>query len=102
MPEDYTLPLVVYRTVSTNDEYVRDRSGAAARAKYRVQFDAYASTATAANALADQVVAAWSGYSGTGCPLGLCWVMNRSDAYNVNLNEHRVIIDVQIERTTDT
>ena len=102
LSEKYTLPLVVYRTVSANNDYVRDRGGAAGRAKYRIQFDAYADTATAANALANQVVAAWDGYKGTGCTIGMCWVMNRSDAYNVNLNEHRVIVDVQIERATDT
>jgi len=102
--EEYTVPCLRYRVVSAGNTYARDRSGAAGRAKYRVQFDCYAATAFAANALADQVVDAWDGYQGdgTGCTIGLCWAMNRSDAYLVSLNQHRVIVDVQIERATDT
>ena len=102
LPEKYTLPLLVYRTVSATNEYTRDRGGASGRAKYRIQFDAYASTATAANALADQVVAAWDGYNGTGCPLGKCFVMNRSMVWQQSLNMYRQIVDVQVERATDT
>jgi len=104
VPEDFTLPLLRYRVVSANNAYARDRGGATARAKYRAQFDCYAATALAANALADQVWAAWDGYSGdgTGCTLGKCWGMNRSDSYNVALNRNRVIVDIEIERATDT
>lgn len=104
MPKNFTLPLLRYRGISANDGYVRDRSSAPGRAKNRVQFDCYAATSDAANALADQLVAAWSGYAGdgTGCTIGKCWMMNRTDAYNTALNRHRVIVDVQIERATDT
>jgi len=102
MPENFTLPLLRYRIISADNSYTRDRGGAAGRAKYRIQFDCYASTETATEALADQVVAAWDGYNGTGCPLGKCWMLNRTEAYNVALNRHRVIVDVQIERATDT
>lgn len=105
VPENYKtlgMPFIVFRTVSANDGYARDRTSAPGRAKYRIQFDCYAATATAANALADQLVDAWSGYNGTDCTLGKCFIQNRTDAYNVNLNEHRVIVDVQIERATDT
>jgi len=105
IPEDFpTMPFLRWRQVSANNTYVRTRDGATDRAKYRVQFDCYAATQLAADALADQVVAAWDGYKGdgTGCTLGQSWMMNRSESYNVSLNKHRVIVDVQIERATDT
>jgi len=102
LPENFTLPLLRYRVISANDEYVRDRSTVPGRAKYRIQFDCYAATEDASNALADQLVLAWSGYDGGGCPLGKCWIQNRTDSYNTALNRHRVIVDVQIERATDT
>jgi len=102
LPENYTVPCLRYRVISSSNDYARDRDSAPGRAKYRIQFDCYAATSDAANALADKLVDAWDGYNGTGCPLGKCFVQNRTDSYAVQLNQHRVIVDVQIERATDT
>lgn len=102
LPEKYVVPCLRFRVITTTDGYARDRDSAPGRAKYRVQFDCYAATVLASNALADQVVAAWSGYEGTGCTLGKCFIQNRTDSYAVQLNQERVIVDVQIERATDT
>lgn len=100
--ENYEVPNLRYRIISATDEYARDRDGAPGRAKYRVQFDCYAATSGSANALADQVVDAWSGYKGDGCNVGMCHFLNRTDSYNTQLNQFRVIVDIEIERATDT
>jgi hypothetical protein len=102
--ENYTTPCVRFRGVTANNAYARTRDGAAGRVKSRIQFDCYADTALAANALADQVWAAFDGWKGdgTGCTIGMCFGMNRTDSYQVQLNQHRVIVDVQVERSTDT
>jgi len=102
MPTAFTLPLVTWMRVSTNNTYARNRSSAPGRAQVRVQFNCYANTGSGASALADQVVAAWDGYNGSGCPLGICFVANRSGTYEQSLNMYRQIVDVMIERATDT
>jgi hypothetical protein len=102
MPEDYTFPLVTWQRVSTSNVYARDRDAAPGRAKVRVQFNCYASTGGATSALADQVAAAWDGHNGTGCPLGKCFVVNRSMTWQQSTNMYRQIVDVMVERATDT
>ena len=92
MPEDYTLPLVTWQRVSADNTYARTRDTVPGRSKTRIQFNCYAATGGDTSALADQVVAAWDGYNGTGCPLGKCFIMNRSMVWQQSLNMYRQIV----------
>ena len=98
LPEDASFPAVVYGQVSEDDSRYRDHtaSEAVGRAVARVQFSAYAATGDGAAALADALVALWSGYQ-DGCTVGMAQVANRLETVEPAINRHRHIVDVLID-----
>ena len=97
VPEDAnTGKFVVYHLISQDDASYRDRSGATLRANSRVQFDCYDATGAGADALGEQVKAAWNGWT-SGCDVSRTRVLNRSQVYHEALDRYRQIVEVIIE-----
>jgi hypothetical protein len=99
LPENVTYPAVTYvAPVSDDDvEYRTHDTGQVPRSVARVQFNCYDTTGDGATALADQVVAAWSGYQ-DGCTVGYSFKANRiSDGWQSGIAAYREIVDVMLE-----
>jgi len=96
LPEGVTYPALSYFRVSADNTPYRDHDGATTREVSRVQFNAYAATGDGAAALADQVRAAWDGYSDA-CIIGSAWQVNRFMTREDAINAYRAIVDVMIE-----
>ena len=98
VPENATYPLVVYHApISTTDEEYRTHGDGTGRTQSTVQFDCYATTGLDAETLADQVKAAWNGYSSGDCDIGFAFIQNAIAERQEDLNEYRQIVDVLIE-----
>jgi hypothetical protein len=66
IPETATLPCLTYQRISTPRELAHDTSGASGSLAHpRFQFDAWASTFSAAKAITEQVRAALNGKTGS-------------------------------------
>lgn len=98
LPENVTLPAVSFvARISEADELYRTHDlGKVPRAVARVQLNAYAETGDGADALATQLVDAWSGYQ-DGCDIGGAQIAGRVDTYEQALNYHRAIVDVLVD-----
>lgn len=102
VPENPTFPLVTFLApVSRVDALYRTHSNVnspVTRAQSRVQFNAYGATGDSAEAVADQVVQAWSGYK-DGCTVGSAFIANRLQNREDALKRFRAIVDVIIEHS---
>lgn len=98
LPQTVTLPCVVYSApVSDVDsEYRTHEPVMVPRSVARVQIDAYAETGDGAEALADALVAAWSGHQNLP-DVGPCQVQNRIATWETGTERHRTIIDVLVD-----
>ena len=96
VPEDPTWPLIVYHRVSANDGDYRDHDAPTTREISRVQLDCYDDTSDGAADLADQVQAAFNGWS-SGSAVGWAFKANRVAGYDVALKAYRQVVDVMIE-----
>lgn len=97
LPEDVTYPAITYNRVSTNSaDYRTHTTGPTPREVARIQINCYALTGNGAAALADQVRAAWDGWS-DGCDVGYAFQANRIMTGEDALKAYRVIVDVMIE-----
>jgi len=66
IPQDATLPCLVYQRISTPRVLTHDTSGSGSDlSSPRFQFDAWATTSSSVKAITDQVRAAMNGKSGT-------------------------------------
>lgn len=106
LPENVTLPALVYSVVSENDSPYRTHDNAAgdnpvSRAVNRVSFSVYASTDDGAAEVVAQMRGAWSGYQDE-CVVGYAFIANTIQAYEQSLRRWRHIVDVMIEAPTDT
>jgi len=88
LPQDNTLPCIVYRVISKVPEH--DLSGASPLTRYRFQLDSYAATRIGADALAEAVRNAADGYRGT---------MGSEFAQTTHLDNERSDIDAAIDAT---
>lgn len=81
IPEQASLPAIAYQRISTRITYSHDGDSELDRPRF--QFACVASTAKAAREVAEQVVAALSGYSGTmsGLNVGASFIENQLDGY---------------------
>jgi hypothetical protein len=101
LPENVVYPAVRYiGPVSNDDSNYRTHDNVnvpVKRSVARVQFDCYDTTSDGAELLANQVVAAWSGYQASDCSVGYAFKMNeiadRADA----LKADRQVVDIKIE-----
>lgn len=98
LPENATYPALVYFRVSADNTPYRNHDGATTREVSRVQFDCYDETGDGAAALADQVRAAWDGYSDE-CTVGYAFQANRIMTRADVLKVYRAIVDVMIEHS---
>ncbi len=101
LPEGVTYPAISYiAPVSSVDADYRDHdSTPVERTVSRVQLNCYDETGDGAAALADQVQAAWSGYS-SACVVGYAFVANRISTREDPINAYRMIVDVTVEHAT--
>ena len=99
LPDDVTYPAIRFLApISNNSAQYRSHDGAGGRTVSRAQLDGYAETGTEAEALADQLVAAWDGYS-DGCDVGYAFKANRRQTRADALDVFRAIVDVMIEHS---
>jgi hypothetical protein len=102
VPENATFPLVTFLApVSRVDTTYRTHSNEnvpVTRAVSRVQINAFGETGDSAEAVADQVVQAWSGYK-SGCTVGYAFIANRLQNREDALDNFRAIVDVMIEHS---
>jgi len=99
LPEDATYPAITYLApVSESGATYHTHDGAGGRKESRVQFSSYAATGDGADALADQVRAAWDGYQ-NGCTVGRAFQVARRITREDSLNVYRGISDVMIEHS---
>jgi len=97
LPEDVTYPAITYSRVSTTTaDYRTQDGGPAPREVARVQINCYALTGDGAAALADQVRAAWDGWSDD-CDIGYAFQANRIMTREDTLKAYRVIVDIMVE-----
>lgn len=96
--ENVTYPAISFFLVSADNTLYRDHDGATDREVSRVQFNCFDSTGDGAAALADQVRAAWDGYSDD-CDVGYAWQANRISGRADAIDIWRVIVDVIIEHS---
>ena len=98
LPQNVTLPCVVYSApVSDVDtEYRTHEPVMVPRSVARVQIDAYAETGDGAEALANALVAAWSGHQSLP-DIGPCQVQNRIATWETGTERYRTIIDVLVD-----
>jgi len=97
LPENVTYPALRYTRISTiNEQYRTTTPTPTKREEARVQFDCFAETGDAAEALADQVRAAWDGYQNS-CTVGRAFQANRIEDYEDGLGVYRTIVDMIIE-----
>lgn len=96
IPDNPTFPLVLYTFVSTPANAYQDHGGTPDRWTYRVQFDGYADTKTAARALGDQIFDAFAGWE-NGTAVGWSMVVNRFDTWDIGHDKARETIDVVID-----
>lgn len=98
LPENITYPAISYiAPVSQDDsDYRTHDTGPVPRTVSRVQFNCFAETGDGAAALADQVMAAWSGYT-DGCTFGYAFIANRISTRDDPINAYRTIVDVTVE-----
>ena len=96
VPEDPTWPLIVYHRISANDSDYRDHDAPTTREISRVQLDCYDDTSDGAADLADQVQAAFNGWS-SGSTVGWAFKANRLADYDQSLNVYKQVVDVIIE-----
>ena len=96
--ENIVYPALVYTVPisADNSEYRTHDKGPTEREVSRFQLDCYALTGDGAGALADQVRAAWDGWS-DGCDVGYAFQANRIAIREDALKAYRVICDVMIE-----
>jgi hypothetical protein len=105
LPENVTYPALSYLLVSDDSSLYRTHDGAGGRTVSRIQFNCYDDTGDDAAALADQVWAAWDGWS-SACVVGYAFVANRFKATGLMWpaaasaqRVHREIVDVMIEHS---
>ena len=98
LPKTVVYPALVYKTPisADNSDYRTHDTGPTEREVVRVQFDCYALTGGGAAALADQVRAAWDGWS-DGCDVGYAFQANRIATREDALKAYRTIVDVMME-----
>ena len=97
VPESPTYPLIVYHApIAANDTAYRAHNHSTGRTEATVQFDCYAETGDEAEALANDLKAAWNGYS-NGCSIGYSFIANDITSPEDALNKFRYIVDVIIE-----
>jgi len=96
LPEDPTLPALVYNLVSTPPNVYQDHSGSPDRWTYRVQLDGYAGDPDSAAALGAQMLAAFAGWS-SGTAVGYSLVQNAFETYEPALDRYRAVVDVAID-----
>lgn len=98
LPENVTYPAISYiPPVSQVDtDYRTHETGVVPRAVSRVQFNCFAVTGDGADALANQVVQAWSGHR-DGCDIGYAFIENRISTRDDSTEAYRHIVDVTIE-----
>lgn len=98
MPQEPTLPLLVYQRVSGPREH--DMNGAAGIANPRIQIDAWATTYAGTKALATAVRKRLDGYSGdTGSPavnVIVAMLLNDRDFYDAETELWRVSMDFEV------
>jgi hypothetical protein len=99
MPQNPTLPAIVYTLISGQQEESHDGPSGLARPRY--QFDCYAETATGAFALSEALRLALHGFSGTlggsgGVTCGGILFAGKRVLYESETRIHRVSIDYLI------
>jgi len=101
LPENVTYPALTYKApVSASDAGYRDHSAPTTRTVDRVQLDSYAATGDAAEALADQVGAAFNGWKSDAVDVGYSFVANRIDfGWQSAINVYRQMVDIMIEHS---
>lgn len=104
LPEEPQYPCIRFLSpVSDNDQLYRTHDlGAVPRTQVRVQFDCYDRDKDGVEALAIQVVNAWSGYR-DGCTVGRSHVVNRiNSGRETALDCYRQIVDVVMDVARST
>jgi len=99
LPDGVVLPCVSFvARVSDNDrEYRTHDTGPVERTVTRVQLNVYAETGDGAEALTNALVAAWSGWRALP-EIGSVQVDNVIVSWEPQLERHRTIIDLMVER----
>jgi len=98
IPDNPTFPLVRYTFVSTPPNAYLDHEAAVDRTTSRVQFDAYASTVTAARQLGDQVFDAFHKWS-SGTAVGWSFVVNRFSSWDPGFDKQREVLEVVFDHS---
>jgi len=96
IPANPTFPLVTYTFVSTPANDYQDHDGTPDRWTYRVQFDAYAETVSAARTIGDQLFAAFAGWE-SGTAVGYSFVDNRFNSWEPGYEKERETVEVVID-----
>lgn len=96
LPENVVLPAIVYTVVTRNPEEYNDHDGNHDRERSTVQFTVHASTSDGAETLANQVVAAFNGWS-NGSAVGWCWNVSRFESQELSINTFSQILDFRID-----
>lgn len=97
LKQDCDFPAIRYLNVSSPDEYTtHSSSGTDTRQRYRYQLDGYADTPDGLEDLRIQMYDAFHGYH-AGKDLGFIFVKNFFDADALEINKHRVIMDIVID-----
>ena len=95
MPQNPTLPAVVYQRISTPRTY--SHSGYSNLADPRFQFSVWAESYSGALAVAEQLRDAINGFTGSGSiPVYSSQIANESDDYEPSTELYRILIDAFI------
>lgn len=94
LPQNPTLPAVVYQVISRVDE----ADSTEKLLRWRVQIGCHAKTYDAAHDLASKAISALEAYNNKGAPFGAFAAINEnlSDDYDSDLNEYRVLFDALV------
>ena len=95
-PEDASNPLVIWQTISSqNDRNISGRNGIASS---RVQFSCYADTLAQSRQIADAIFASLDSFVGdiNGMHFISIWESNRNDQFINNDNSYVVYADYQV------
>jgi hypothetical protein len=97
VPQNATYPLITYQQISGVRGYVYSNQSGWVRARY--QIDSYATTPTAARALAEQVRLALSIYKGTidGVVIDLIVIVDETKFYEDDTKLHRISHDYMVD-----
>lgn len=96
MPQESTLPAITYQRISTRDSYAHD--GVQCLSKVRMQFDCYAETLLAAEAVAAAVRASLDGQRATWGAVSILasFRVNEQSFYDPTVEAYRMSDDYMI------